>query len=50
MSNEIILAKGKVKNFNGEYWIKDDSLLAVVRDIKRLEGKTITLKAVIEDD
>ena len=48
-SDEIILAKGKVQNFNGEYWIGDNSEYSIMVKIKDLEGKTVILRAVIKE-
>ena len=47
-SNEIILAKGKVQNFNGEYWIGDNSEYSFMVKVKDLKGKNISIYIVEE--
>ena len=47
---EVVLAMGRVKNFNGEYWIGDRSPDFINQKIKELEGSNILLKVVIANE
>lgn len=47
--NEIVLAGGEVKNFNGEYWIGDNSEYSITSKIKDYEGKNIILRVVKDE-
>ena len=43
-----LVAKGKVQNFNGEYWIGDNSEYSFMSKVKDLKGKNISIYIVEE--